>query len=84
MLRALIYLQIVWVVICGLVFRGVLLFPDNMASELMIMAALLVFPVCVLVTTYRSNMAPGMKIGVLFIQACLTFAYFIAILPGVQ
>ena len=84
MLRALLYFQILWVVIAGLMFRGVLPYPDGRITDLLLIGAFLVFPTGIGIAAFRSNISSGRRCGVMLIEAGVTIAYFIAILPGVQ
>jgi hypothetical protein len=84
MVRAVVYLRIVWIAITGAMMRGVLPYPDGLASDLLLMAAFLLFPFCIAVATYGAAISIRMKFGVVLVEVCLTLAYFIAVLPGVQ
>ena len=84
MLRALLYIHILWIVVAGLMFREVLPYPDSRIMDLLLMAAFLVFPLSIAIAVFRSELSFGRRCGVAFIEAGLSLAYFIAILPGVQ
>lgn len=73
-----------WVIVAGLMFRGALPYPDSQIMNSLLMAAFLFFPFCVLIAALRSDISLGRCCVVVLIEAGLTYAYFLAILPGVQ
>lgn len=84
MVRALLYVQILWIVAAGMMFRGLLPYIDGRIADLLLIAALSGFPLAVAVAAVRSDLTPWQRLGVAMVQTGLTFAYVVAILPGVQ
>ena len=87
--RAMIYAQILWIVIVGLASRGVIPFPLEprwleKTFELAIGLALFIFPLLVIACLLYWQ-PPEWKFWMLLLaQAGLTAAYLIALLPMVQ
>lgn len=78
--RILICLQIVWICLTAMAFRGVVPYPDNRFTDLLVVGALYFFPAVVLGAGIRE----GNPWRVALAEAGLTAAYFLAVLPGVQ
>lgn len=84
MLRALLYIHIMWIVVAGLMLRGAVPYPDGRTTDLLLLAAFVVFPLAVAVAVIRSDLSAARRCCVALIEAGLTLAYFIATWPGVQ
>ena len=74
--------------------RGVIVIPDSiwqaiprsvdMALQLMVVAGLFAFPLLVILALFQKQLSPSRTFAVFAIEAGLSFAYFVALLPAIQ
>jgi hypothetical protein len=84
LLRILIYSQIVWIAIVGLMARELIHFPGGGIAYLIAGAAQLIFPILVFIAVWRSNHSADRKFALVLIEVGLLIAYMIAFIPAVQ
>lgn len=83
-LRLTLFAEFVWIAVVGMMFRGVLPYPDHRSSDIILILALFAFPAAVAYLAYRPGRDSRDRFGIALVQSGLTVAYLIALLPGAQ